>query len=131
VGKDRYSEPVGAVDCRLTPEGRRDPLLKGFPENFRAFVGHKEAVQELPDGCVHLLSSSPCPYQMIRYKTNVYATQFHPEADGDVFEVRINIYKDKGYFPPEDAVELIKTCREEDVHVPELILRHYVDTYRQ
>ena len=130
VSKDRYTEPVGAVDCRLTPDGRTDPLLKGLPEEFRAFVGHKEAVQELPDGCVHLLSSRPCPYQMIRYKTNVYATQFHPEADGDVFEVRINIYKDKGYFPPEDAVELIETCRDEDVHVPELVLRHYVDRYR-
>ncbi len=129
VGKERYSEPVGAVECHLTRGGQRDPLLKEFPEKFMAFVGHKEAVQELPKGCMHLLSSDPCPFQMIRYKKNVYATQFHPEADADVFEVRINIYKDKGYFPPEDAANLIAHCRSQDVFVPERILRNFVEAY--
>ncbi|MGH1484041.1 MAG: glutamine amidotransferase [Geminicoccales bacterium] len=130
VGKDRYSEEVGAVACHLTPEGQMDPLLNGLPERFQAFVGHKEALQELPDGCIHLLSSQPCPYQMIRYKSNVYATQFHPEADGDVFELRIRMYKDNGYFSPGDAEKLIRICRDEDVHIPERILKNYVDAYR-
>ncbi|MBT8424162.1 MAG: glutamine amidotransferase, partial [Silicimonas sp.] len=45
VSKENYSEPVGAVDCRITEAGRADPLLEGVPDTFRAFVGHKEAVQ--------------------------------------------------------------------------------------
>ncbi|UCG98344.1 MAG: glutamine amidotransferase [Burkholderiales bacterium] len=130
VTKDRYSEPVGAVDCQLTADGRRDPLLSELPERFRAFVGHKEAVQSLPADCVHLIASPPCPYQMIRYRTNVYATQFHPEADGDVFEVRIRVYRDRGYFQPEDADGLIAMCRDESVHVPERILGNFVNAYR-
>jgi GMP synthase (glutamine-hydrolysing) len=130
VSKDRYSEEVGAVKCHLTSDGRMDPLLKELPATFQAFVGHKEALQELPDGCAHLLSSQPCPYQMIRYKTNVYATQFHPEADGDVFELRIRMYKDNGYFAPDDADKLITACREEDVHIPERILKNFVEAYR-
>ena len=129
VGKDCYGEDVGAVRCYLTEEGKSDPLLRGFPETFMAFVGHKEAVQELPRGCVHLLRSDPCPVQMIRYKDNVYATQFHPEADADVFEVRINIYKDKGYFAPEDAERIIAKCQQQDVDVPERILRRFVEVY--
>jgi GMP synthase (glutamine-hydrolysing) len=130
VAKDRYGEDVGVVACSLTRDGKDDPLLKDLPGTFQAFVGHKEAVQELPSGCLHLLTSEPCPFQMIRYKNNVYATQFHPEADGHVFEVRINIYKDKGYFPPEEAQELIDKCHRQSVHAPEAILRNFVGRYR-
>lgn len=131
VSKERYGEEVGAVACQLTADGLDDPLLKELPKRFRAFVGHKEAVQELPRDCVHLLSSEPCPYQMIRYKNNVYATQFHPEADGDVFELRIRLYKDNGYFSRDDVGRLIRLCRDEDVHIPERILKNFVDAYRE
>ena len=131
VSKEKYGEPVGAVTCTLTEDGRRDPLLAGLPEAFRAFVGHKEAVQRLPEGAVHLVASGPCPVQMIRTGENVYATQFHPEADGDGFETRIRIYRNHGYFPPEAADELIRTVQAEDVHAPERILRNFVSRYRQ
>ena len=126
VSKDKYAEPVGAVDCQLTAEGRADPLLEGVPDTFRAFVGHKEAVQDLPPGAVRLAGSAPAPYQMLRYGENVYATQFHPEADAAGFETRIRIYKHKGYFPPETADTLIEEVRAQDVRFPEVILRNFV-----
>lgn len=126
VSKDRYGEPVGTTTCRRVAD---DPLLDGLPEQFDAFVGHKEAVQHLPEGCVHLLDSAAAPFQMIRYGQNVYATQFHPEADADGFETRINIYKHRGYFPPEEAEPLIAMCRAADVTVPERILRNFVARY--
>lgn len=129
VNKDNYGEDVGTADCSLTDDGRSDPLMQGIPENFQAFVGHKEAVQRLPEGCAHLVSSPTCPYQMIRFGENVYATQFHPEADSDGFEVRIGIYKHRGYFPPEDADKLVAMCRAADVHAPEVILRNFVQRY--
>ncbi|MCI2398256.1 glutamine amidotransferase [Aliiroseovarius subalbicans] len=131
VNKERYSEPVSATDCSVTPEGRDDPLMQGIPDAFRAFVGHKEAMQTLPQGAVHLVEGVNCPFQMVRFGENVYATQFHPEADGDGFETRIRIYKHKGYFPPEDADNLIAMCQAEDVHAPEQILRNFVDRYRR
>ncbi|NRB30841.1 MAG: glutamine amidotransferase [Rhizobiaceae bacterium] len=130
VSKQQYGEEVGAVECTMTDAGSTDPLLKGLPDTFMAFVGHKEAVQELPPGCSHLLASAPCPFQMIRYKDNVYATQFHPEADGAVFEARINIYKDRGYFPPDSAQQLIDRCHQQDVRFPGQILKNFVDRYR-
>ncbi len=130
ISKENFGEPVGAVDCALTEAGRKDPLLAGVAPDFRAFVGHKEAVQVLPDTAVHLVSSGPCPYQMIRTGENVYATQFHPEADSDGFVTRIHIYKDRGYFPPETANDLIEEVRGEDVHMPELVLRNFVDRYQ-
>ena len=66
---------------------------------------------------------------MIRFGRNVYATQFHPEADSEGFEVRIGVYKDRGYFAPEDADRLVDMCRAADVNAPELILRNFVKTY--
>ena len=131
VSKKQYGEPVGAVDCELTSVGKVDKLLDGVAEHFRAFVGHKEAVQDLPQGCEHLVQSNTCPYQMIRFKDNVYATQFHPEADANSFEVRVNVYRNAGYFPPDDAQRLIAMCRAEDVQMPERILRNFVIRYRQ
>ena len=130
VSKARYGEPVGPSTCHLTPEGCQDPLTAGLEPTFDAFVGHKEAVQALPKGCVHLVASDPCPFQMIRFGQNVYATQFHPEADAKDFEQRINIYKHHGYFPPEDAQRLIDNCNAADVTQPGEILRRFVERYK-
>jgi GMP synthase (glutamine-hydrolysing) len=129
VSKARYGEPVSAVTCEVTVEGRSDPLLRGLPERFAALVGHKEAVQALPPGAVHLAGSEGCPFQMIRAGRNVYATQFHPEADGQVFADRIRIYRNRGYFEPEAAEELTRACLSAEVTVPERILRRFVETY--
>ncbi|KUJ79436.1 glutamine amidotransferase [Ruegeria profundi] len=129
VSKDRFGEPVGPSTCHLTDEGARDPLTAGLGESFDAFVGHKEAVQTLPEGCVHLLASDPCPFQMIRWGQNVYATQFHPEADARDFEQRIKIYKNYGYFPPEDAQRLIDICHAAKVTKPGEILRRFAQRY--
>ncbi|MEP3330144.1 glutamine amidotransferase [Sedimentitalea sp.] len=129
VSKARYGEPVGPSDCSLTSEATDDPLTIGLPDQFQAFVGHKEAVQALPPGCVHLIASAPCPIQMIRYGDNVYATQFHPEADARDFERRIHVYRNHGYFPPEQADELINTCHAAQVTVPGKILRRFAERY--
>ncbi len=129
MSKARYGEPVGTSPCERTPEGRTDPLLAELPEAFDVFVGHKEAAQALPPGCSHLLSSDPCPIQMIRHGRNVYATQFHPEADADEFHGRIDIYKHHGYFAPEDAQRLHAMIAAANVHAPERILRNFVRRY--
>ncbi len=131
VSKDAYAEPVGTSQCQLTEAGRADPLTRDLPAAFDAFVGHKEALQTLPAGCAHLISSPTCPFQMIRYKQNIYATQFHPEADAAEFETRINIYKHRGYFPPEEAERLIDMVHASNVHAPEKVLRNFVNRYRQ
>ena len=129
VSKERYSEPVSVTTARLEEGAAGDPLLAGVPQSFDAFVGHKEAVQALPQGCTHLLSSPDCPFQMIRHGENVYATQFHPEADGDVFELRINIYRDRGYFDPEEAGTLIAAAHKGDPQHSARILRNFVTRY--
>jgi GMP synthase (glutamine-hydrolysing) len=129
VSKGRYSEPVSVVRAAATDNGREDPLLAGLDGPFDAFVGHKEAVQELPEGCAHLVAGDACPFQMIRHGENVYATQFHPEADGEVFALRIRIYRDKGYFAPDDADALTAAARLGNPEAGARILRNFVERY--
>jgi GMP synthase (glutamine-hydrolysing) len=129
VSKERYGEPVSVVSVTLTEEGRVDPLLAGVNDPFDAFVGHKEAVQILPPGCMHLVAGEACRFQMIRFGKNVYATQFHPEADGDVFALRIRIYRDKGYFEPEDAEHLIRATQFGNPQAGKTILSNFVKNY--
>lgn len=130
VSKARYGEEAGLAQCNLTPDGASDPLLQGLPDHFQAFVGHKEALQHLPEGCTHLVQSPFCPFQMVRYRQNVYATQFHPEADGAEFANRLNMYRNKGYFPPEEVDRLMALCRAADASAPPKIVANFVSRYR-
>lgn len=125
----KYSEPISSVAVNLTKEGENDELLKGLPKNFQALVGHKEACDELPPNAVLLASSKSCPIQMFRIKNNIYATQFHPEADANEFVLRIKTYKNHGYFAPEEANSLISTIQNCDTPIPKKILRRFVKKY--
>lgn len=124
-----YSEPVGGVRIHLTEEGKKDPILQGIPEDFEAFVGHKEACRRLPDHAVLLASSSTCPVQMFRIKKNLYGTQFHPELDADGLAERIDIYRHAGYFAPEDADELKREAYRWDVSWSNRILAAFTRRY--
>ena len=126
----KYGEPVGGVDISLTDAGTHDPLLSGFPDSFRVLCGHKEACDSVPAGSVLLATNSTSPVQMFRLKRNIYATQFHPEGDARGFIVRIHVYKDYGYFPPESAQDLIEAVENEHTPEAQLILKRFVDIYR-
>ncbi|MRX64408.1 glutamine amidotransferase [Maribacter sp. RZ05] len=125
-----FSEPIGSVEVRITEEGKEDPLLKNLPETFSALVGHKEACDDIPPGAVLLATSATCPIQMFRIKQHIYATQFHPEADANEFILRINIYKNHGYFPAEEANNLITRIKKTDTPIPKIILKRFVERYK-
>lgn len=124
-----YAEPVGPAQITLTSEGQRDALLGGLPSTFDAFVGHKEAISELPEHAVVLATSPACPVQAFRVGVNVYATQFHPELDVRGLCTRIDVYKHAGYFEPHQAGELKEQAHRSDVRHPPEILRRFVGRY--
>ena len=127
----RFSEPVGAVEITLTPQGRRDPLLSGLPPAFEAFTGHKEAISQLPDHAVLLASSADCPVQAFRVSANVYATQFHPELDMAGLCTRIEVYKHAGYFDPAEADAIKAQASRGDITWAPAVLRGFVGRYGQ
>ncbi len=126
----QYGEPVGAAEVSLTEAGRADPLLAESPQKFTVLLGHKEACDAVPPGATLLATGEHCPVQMFRLRTNIYATQFHPEADAKGFVVRVHAYKHHGYFAPDDAERLIDLVTSHPVPESNAILRRFVDRYR-
>jgi GMP synthase (glutamine-hydrolysing) len=124
-----YPEPVGATTLRLTDAGRDDPLFGILPDDFEAFLGHKEAIAKLPVHAVHLASSATCPVEAFRVGANVYATQFHPELDVPGIQTRIEIYKDYGYFAATEAQALKDAAARSNVVHPPTLVRRFVELY--
>ena len=61
----------------------------------------------------------------------MYATQFHTELDEEGIALRINIYKNYGYFSPEDAETLISNVKYYQVTIPGRILKQFIERYKQ
>lgn len=126
-----FGEGVGAIDVTVTDEGRDDPLLAEVGEGFRAFVGHKEAVSRLPDGAVLLATGHACPVQMYRVGGRCWVTQFHPELDAEGLKERIRIYRNAGYFAPDEVTALCEAAdRARVTPVVHSIVRRFVDLHR-
>lgn len=125
-----YSEDISAVDVQLEPSFKNDTLVCDLPNNFRAFVGHKEGVGSIEglNNCVVLAKSEKC-LQLVRAGQNVYAAQFHPELDVEGLILRINIYKYAGYFNPSEAQNIIDKITKENITEPVKILRKFIDKY--
>jgi len=126
----QYRETVGPAEVLLAETGRNDPLLQGFPDSFRVFLGHKEALDDLPEGAVLLVRGRHCPIQMFRLGEHVYSTQFHPEGDPRGFALRIRYYRDHGYFPAEKAELRLSAVEGVDTPWAHALLQRFVARYR-
>ena len=124
-----YPEPISVVPVTITEAGASDPLLEGMPTTFDAFVGHKEAISQLPASATLLASSPGCPVQMFRVGQNVYATQFHPELDVEGITTRIHAYADYGYFAADELELTLAAVRRAAVSHPSRMLRTFVTRY--
>lgn len=125
----KYSEPIYCTNVQITEDGKQDKLLEGFPEEIDVLLGHKEAVDETPEGATLLVRGHVCPVQMFRVGENVYATQFHPEGDADEFKLRIDVYSGHGYFEPHEAEKLKESVSRVPTPYAQKILRRFVGYY--
>lgn len=124
-----YREAPGPIEVTLTDEGAADPLLAGLPASFTAYVGHKEAVRELPSSAVLLATGEACPVQMFRVGEHLYATQFHPELDQAGLLQRLEIYADHGYFEEHEAEQMYASIHAADAPLPPRILSAFRTRY--
>lgn len=122
-----WPEPVGPATVTITAEGRADPVFGALPAAFSAFVGHKEACSVLPRGAVLLATGEACPVQAFRLGRNVYATQFHPELTAEGIATRIRVYRENGYFEPDEVDALIAMAAAADVSEPGTLVGRFVE----
>lgn len=124
-----YGEAIGALPVRLSADGLADPLFGELPEVFNAYLGHKEAVSQLPEGGVLLAATDTCPVHAFRLGRNVYATQFHPELDAAALCDRVDAYSAHGYYEPHERESLKTAAREAQVTEPVRLLARFVELY--
>ncbi len=124
-----HREPISVVEVCRTEAGRADPVLRGLPDRFTAFVGHKEAITVLPPAATLLVRGEACPVQMFRVGHNVYATQFHPECDVEGISTRIRAYAHHGYFGGGELDPTLAAVRRLPVPHTGGILRAFVERY--
>jgi GMP synthase (glutamine-hydrolysing) len=124
-----FGEPSQAVRISLTRAGHEDALFRELPLEFDAFVGHKEAVSEVPDTITVLAGSATCPVQAFRVGRNVYATQFHPELDTAAFTDRVRTYAHHGYFDPVEVEAIVQNAERADVRASHMVLGRFIEEY--
>lgn len=124
-------EPLGAVEVTLTAAGQQDPLIREaqLPRTFTGLVGHKEAVNTLPDHATVLASGRTSPVQMFRVGTRQYATQFHPELDIPSIIERARAYREHGYFSPDEMEDVFAALRNEVADQPPRLLRAFATLF--
>ncbi|MBW7982720.1 glutamine amidotransferase [Enterobacillus tribolii] len=86
VGYHPQGMEIGTLEVELLPGAQQDPLLKQMPVRFRANMIHAQSVLRVPEGATVLARSAHDAHQAIRYRPNVFSTQFHPEFSGAVMQ---------------------------------------------
>jgi GMP synthase (glutamine-hydrolysing) len=126
----RFGEQTAAVPITLTDAGRADPVLGALPPVFDAFVGHKEAIAELPPHAVLLATGDACPVQAFRVGARQYATQFHPELDPTAMLARVALYRTSGYFPADEVDAVAARVAAADVAASNRLLAAFTARFR-
>lgn len=80
-GFNPKGKEIGRVKVKKLQSSSNDPLFKGFKEQFWAFETHYQSVLKLPSNAVVLASNTKDKHQAVRFSTNIWGVQFHPEFD--------------------------------------------------
>ncbi|MEI7999004.1 MAG: type 1 glutamine amidotransferase [Candidatus Omnitrophota bacterium] len=73
------SKEIGWYHIKLTEDGQKDPLFKGFSESELIYQWHGDMFQ-IPLNGKLLATSVDCPHQALRVGSNAYGLQFHIEV---------------------------------------------------
>ncbi len=79
VADNPNGRQIGTIEVSLNEHAEADPLLQQMPNQFDAQASHVQVVVKPPTGATVLATSPRDPNHAIRFRTNVWGLQFHPE----------------------------------------------------
>ncbi len=92
---DNERAEFGCGLIELTQAGQEDPLMRAFPDRFRANLGHHDRVSVLPPNAVELAFNASQRNQAFRIGAKpIYGTQFHSELDARRERERLDAYRE-------------------------------------
>jgi GMP synthase (glutamine-hydrolysing) len=92
---------IGWYRLDVTDAAADDPLFGHLEGSEHVFQWHGDTF-DIPDGAVHLASTTGCPNQAFRYGERIYGLQFHLEVDEPMIERWLNV--------PHHVAEIAETC---------------------
>jgi GMP synthase-like glutamine amidotransferase len=125
VDRCEHSE-IGSYEVCLTPAGRTDPLLDGFPPRFSAFHWHGDTF-EVPEGAELLVEGELCRNQLIR-QGNVVGVQFHLEVTCKEAATWADAYAGELVEVGKSKDQIIAECRKQQPEMEVLAVR-LLDNY--
>lgn len=92
-GFNPKGKEIGAVTVHKMPSYSRDPLFKNFPTHFHAYETHYQCVTKLPLKA-KIVAKNNKSIQSIRFRSNIWGVQFHPEFTNAIMQEYIIHQKD-------------------------------------
>lgn len=95
---DRNQQKTKSHEVKLMVDKHDYFLFTDLPDTFPAQYGHKDVLDRVPEGAVLLMNGGDaCKVSALRYKNNIYTTQFHPELTYEDMVARMKSIP--GYLP--------------------------------
>lgn len=80
VKVDHSQKKVSSHTVKLMINKNDYFLFSDIPESFEAQYAHKDVLDRIPEGATLLMNGGDtCKISALRFKNNIYTTQFHPE----------------------------------------------------
>lgn len=103
---DENQGKTGSYELNLIVDKSEHFLFSDLPKSFLAHYVHKDSLDRVPAGAELIASGGErCRVSALRYKNNIYSTQFHPELTYERILKRIKQLPD--YLPEGTAAEEI------------------------
>jgi len=80
---------IGSKPTYLTNKGKEDELLGILPSTFKAFKTHNQCIQVPPSTAEILSEDNSGSIDAIRFSTNSWGLQFHPEFTSTIMNLYI------------------------------------------
>ncbi|MCA9359621.1 gamma-glutamyl-gamma-aminobutyrate hydrolase family protein [Candidatus Kaiserbacteria bacterium] len=112
VKYDVVQKKTCSHEVKLVVDKEDHFLFSNLPDSFQAHYGHKDALDRVPEGAKLIMcGGDKCKVSALRYKNNIFTTQFHPEMNFEDMVIRIK--NSPGYLPEGSVFEEIF---KDDIH---------------
>lgn len=85
-GKSDFNKKGKEIGTVKMKKLTKDPIFKNIPNKFYAYETHYQTAVKLPRGAKVLAKNKKENHQAVKYTSNIWGVQFHPEFDKEIMK---------------------------------------------